>query len=410
MTTESAVEEAHRVVVTGLGVVSPIGIGRAQFWDELCAGRSGIAPAADAARIPTIAAAARDFDAKAFIDSPHLRRMDHFSRMIVAASRMALDDAGMPLAEAASDRVGIVVGTALGDLSESATYIEKVFTKGPAAASPMLFPNLVLNSAAAYASMIFGCTGINLTVAQAETSGEHAIRLGCEMVRAGRADVVLAGGGDELAPILTEVHRQARALSGQRGGDEWCSPYDRRRNGLVLGEGAAMLVLESAVHATMRGVHSYAEIAADAGCSVPAPLYDWPDTAIAALRPLQRLLGDRAPDLICGAANSSRVLDAVEMDLFGRVCGERSETLVTSIKGAIGEFGGAGALTVAAACLALREQAVPPLCHRREPEHVTAFRFAPTQAVAHPLDRVLVFGLGHGGSGIALLLRRTTPR
>jgi len=286
MTADAAHEAPGRVatnpagvVVTGIGVVSPIGIGRAEFWSGLCAGASGVEPqerVPDSARLPTVAARARAFNAKDFIASVHLRRMDRFSRMIAAAGRMALDDAGIVLAREAPERVGVIVGSALGDISESAVFLEKVFTKGPSAASPMLFPNLVLNAAASYASMELGVTGINLTVAQAEVSGEQAIIVAGEMLRSGRADVVLAGGGDELAPIVCDVYRRTTALSGQHGGAEWSSPYDAARNGIVLGEGAAMLVLESTDRARARGASVYAEIEADCGFSVPSPVYGWP--------------------------------------------------------------------------------------------------------------------------------------
>ena len=205
--------------------------------------------------------------------------MDKLSRMVVAAARMALDDARVVLARVQPETVGVVIGSALGDISESAVQLERVFTKGPASASPMTFPNLVLNAPASYVAMEFGLTGVNLTVAQGETSGEQAIILGCDLVRAGRADVVLAGGGDELAAIVFEVYRRARALSSQRGGPEWSSPYDVGRNGIVLGEGAAILVLESPARARARGATILAEVEGYATFGVPAPPYDWPAEA-----------------------------------------------------------------------------------------------------------------------------------
>lgn len=403
-------ERCQAVAVTGVGVVSPIGLGRQQFWTALSAGRSGIAPLEGPsvpAGLPTLAAEVRGFAAREFIASAHLRRMDKLSRMIVAASRMALDDARVVLNRMLPDRVGVVVGSALGNMSESAAYLERVFTKGPGSASPMIFPNLVLNAPASYVAMEFGFTGVNLTVAQGETSGEQAIILGCELLRAGRADVVLAGGGDELVAIITDTYRRAETLSAQRGRPEWSSPYDTERNGVVLGEGAAILVLELAAGARARGAAAFAEIERAVTFSVPAPVYDWPQRAPGAVQALRRLLSDNAVDLICGSANSSRRLDACEIDLFSSLVGERAGRVrVTSIKGAIGEFGGAGALNAAAACLALREQTVPPLCHLRQPEPATGLRFAACCGEAQALERVLLCGIARGGAGAALLLRR----
>jgi 3-oxoacyl-[acyl-carrier-protein] synthase II len=398
------------VAVTGIGVVSPIGFGRQQFWAALRDGQSGIAPIEGvplSAGLPTIAAQVRNFAAREFIASAHLRRMDRLSRMIVAAGRMACDDAHLVLGRVPPDRIAVVVGSALGNMSESAAHLDRVFIKGPGAASPMIFPNLVANAPASYLAMELGVTGVNLTVAQAEVSSEQAIILGSELVRAGRADVVLAGGGDELAAVVADVYRRAGALSGQRGGPEWCSPYDGERNGIVLGEGAAILVLESAARAQARGAPAYAAISGGVSFAVPAPLYDWPERAAAAVRVLGPLAGGGPVDLLCGSANSSRRLDACEIDLFasvmnGRVDGAR----VTSIKGAVGEFGGAGALSAAAVCLALRAQMVPPLCNLRTAESAPALRFAARRGEPQGLAGALLCGIARGGAGAALLLQR----
>ena len=400
------------VAVTGIGVVSPIGLGPQEFWAALSAGRSGIAPIDNlhgSSIPPTVAAQVHGFTAKEFIRSMHLRRMDKLSRMIVAASRMALDDARVPRDRLPPESIGVVVGSALGNMSESIAHLERVFGNGPPSVSPMMFPNLVLNAPASYVGMELEVTGVNLTVAQGEISGEQAIILGCQLVRSGRAQMVLAGGGDELALVVLDAYRRVRALSGQQGGPQWCSPYDAKRNGVVLGEGAAILALESAAHARERGVSPYAEIEGDVSFGVPAPLYDWPAQATTALEPLRRLLGSHCDDvdLVCGAANSSRRLDHCEIDLLSRLFEQRAGAVtLTSVKGATGEFGAAGALSAAAACLALREQIVPPLCHLREPEPGTALQLAARRGESRSLDRAMLCGIARGGAGAALLLRR----
>ena len=340
--------------------------------------------------------------------------MDALSRTIVAASRLALTDARLDDGGVPAERVGIVVGSAVGNLSESVQYLKRVFTKGPALASPMTFPNLVMNAPASYAAMEIGCTGANLTVSQGEISGEQAVAMGCELVRTGRADVVLAGGGDELNETVISAYRRWRALSSQRGGPEWCSPYDVERNGVILGEGAAMLALESPVHARRRGAAVYAEIEDSLSFGIFAPTYDWPRHAAGASEHLRRLL-DRGPavsngvgiDLVCGSANSSQRLDACELEVLSRLFGEAaSGVTLTSIKGAIGEFGAAGALTAVAACLALHHGAVPPLCSLRNAPADAPFRFAPRTAGAQRLTRALLFSVARGGAAAALLLRR----
>jgi len=397
------------IAVTGIGIVSSIGIGRAAFWDALCAGASGITPiegllGGDGA--PRIAAPVGEFDAKSLIHSPQLRRMDRLSRMAVAASRLALTDAQLAPDAVAAERAGIIFGTALGNIHDSEGHLDRIFARGPAAASPMVFPNLVMNAPAGYVAMELGFTGVNFTVAQAEVTGEHAVALGCDVLQSGRAELVLAGAGDELSRVVFHVYHRTRGLAGQCGGREWSSPYDAARSGIVLGEGAAMLALESLEHARDRGATVYASIEDTRRFSVPAPPYDWParaDAARAALRPLL----DGGVDLICGGANSSRRLDRCELQLFADAVRNADSVSVTSIKGAIGEFGGAGALTVATACLGLHAQAVPPLCHLDAPESDTRLRLASRRAVARRLERALVSGLARGGAGVALSLRAT---
>jgi 3-oxoacyl-[acyl-carrier-protein] synthase II len=405
MSSNSALQ---RVAVTGLGVVSPLGVGRVQFWDALCEGRSGIVPLPDAAGVPRLAARIPNFSPREFIISPHLRRADPLSRTIVAASRMALADAKLGAAQPASERIGVVVGSELGNISESVQYLDRLFSKGPALASPLMFPNLVLNAPASYVAMEVGCTGANFTVSQGQASGEQAIAVGCELIRTGRADVVLAGGGDELTEMVIAGYRRFRALSSQRGGPEWCSPYDAERSGIVLGEGTAMLVLEPLHRARQRGATIYAEIADVLSFGVPAPIYGWPRRAPTAAPRLRRFLdraGVLAVDLVCGGANSSRCLDACEMDILTQLFRNTAVTL-TSIKGAVGEFGAAGASTAVAACLALHEGVVPPLCHLRQPPAGVGLRFAARTAEPRPLRSVLQLSLARGGAAIALLLRQ----
>ncbi len=405
--TGDAVEERSAVAVTGIGVVSAMGTGADAFWAALANGRSGIAPwqAGGEAELPHIAAAVGEIADNALIRSPQRRRMDRLSRLAVAASRLALDDAAIDLSAFAAERTGIVFGTALGDPEDAASYIHRVFARGPAAASPMVFPNLVLNAPAGYMAMELGWTGVNLSVAQGEISGEHAVALGCDIVRSGRAELVLAGGGDLLAPIVADVYRRVAALAGQRGGREWSSPYDANRSGIVLGEGAALLVLEPIAQARARGATVYAVIDDTRSFVVAAPRFDWPARAEAAVAPLRALLDGTRIDLICGSANSSRRLDRCELDLFARALGPAGgDAYATSIKGAVGEFGAAGALTIAAACLALRAQAIPPLCHLEQPESGGPIRLAAGRAVPHRLDQALVCGVARGGAGVALRL------
>lgn len=403
-----------RVAITGIGIVSPLGCAPLEYWERLSGGESAIGPL-DAAYTrhgaPLLGATVNEAFLKAVNTSPRLRRMDNLSRMVVAAARAALADARLDREQLTHERVGVAVGSSVGNLSETNTHLERLCTRGPGAASPLIFPNLVLNAPASYVSMDIGATGPNLTVSQLEASGECAIIAGADLIRDGHADVAVVGGADELSTIALHVYREARALSSQRGGREWSSPYDRDRNGIILGEGSAMLVLEPLQRAVARGATVYAEIERDVLFAVPTPPYAWPlhghDVAahIRTILPAGEHAG--AVDLAFGAANSSRHLDRIELEVFTELFGhDAARTWLTSIKGATGEFAASGALTTATAALALHSQTVPPLCNLHEREAGIPFRIAAPRAVAAPLDRVLVAGLARGGAGAALLLAR----
>jgi len=398
------------VFVTGVGVVSPIGVGRERFWARLCAGESGVAPgrAPDGVRH---AALLCEFSPRDLIHSPHFRRMDGLSRMIVAAARLALADAGIADGHVRPERLGIVVGSAFGDINDTLEYVRRLFTKGPALVSPMMFPSLVLNAPASYAAMEIGCTGVNFTVAQGEISGEQAISVGCDLIRSGRVDVVLAGGGDELGKIVWATYRDLRALASQRGGRDWCSPYDVGRSGLVLGEGAGILVLESAQHAESRRARPYAAIEDEVSFGVRSSIYDWPSDGEAIAVELRRPCSDPTPapeptvDVVFGSANSTRRLDQLEVDALSRLFGEAAGMVtVTSIKGAVGEFGGAGALTAAAVALSLHTGVVPPLCNLEQPLS-SGLQFAGRAAMETHPRRALQLSVARGGAVSATLFR-----
>lgn len=395
------------IAITGIGIVSPLGIGREPFWQALLAGNSALS-ASNGTAPPT--ARIQGFDWREWVQSPNARRMDELSRCVIAASRMAQSDAGLQGGDVEGDRLGIVLGSAYGNLTGTVEFLTKLFTKGPALASPMLFPTLVLNAPASQAAMEFGATGSNLTVSQLEVSGEHAIALGCDLIRRGRADVVVAGGADEISDILHRVFSRMSALAGQRGGRVWSSPYDRNRSGVLLGEGVAMVVLESPDHARRRGASCIAEIHGDFAAAVPATAFDWPDDARDAAARLHSWLDGQSairPDLVVGCGNSSRRLDACELTLLAELFGAQSSaTHLTSIRGATGEFASAGAMSIATAALALHHQVIPPLPSLESPAAENRFALASTSAQPAQLDAAMTLGIARGGALAATYLRR----
>lgn len=393
------------VVITGAGVVSPVGHGAPAFWNALVEGRSGVVRSGEP---PHLEAPIRNFDPREWINSQSLRRMDHLSQMLLTSSRMALADAELALpCDAAPDRVGIVLGTALGNTSETVEFIHRLAGKGPGLASPFVFPNLVMNAPASYASIEFQARGPNLTVVQGDLSGELAVTVGCDLIAMGTADIVLAGGGDELTALVGEVHRQL-GLVASGCVDSWRGPFDETSVHPVLGEGAAVLVLEAAGRARSRGRQPYAEIASHHQWSVPASPHGWPaqPTALAgALRAAVAHLPS-APEAVYCAAAGETARDRNELHALAQTFGNCDRPWITSIKGAIGEFGAAGALTLAAATLSLATGCVAPLSLLRRPLQVDGVRLAAAPQRDVTLTQILVIGLARGGLGTSILLRR----
>jgi 3-oxoacyl-(acyl-carrier-protein) synthase len=392
------------VCITGIGVVSPVGHCARDFWAALAAGRTAVTRGAGAQHV---VAEVRDFDPRSWVSGASLRRMDRLSRMVVSAGAMALADAGLaPARHPAPERVGLAVGTSIGNVSETIDFLARIKERGPGRASPFVFPNLVLNAPASYASIELQATGPNLTVSQGDVSGELAIAAGYDLIASGAADVVLAGGGDEIAPIIGSVSRDLGLIC--RDPRAWCGPFDTGAAGAALGEGAAVLVLEAAGHARARERPAYAELVGHRSWATPAPLHGWPEDAAGIAAEIRRLVGPEAAaiDAVYCGAPGVRGRDRIELLAASQALSEGAAPWITSIKGATGEFGAAGALTVAAAALSIAHGAVLPVAGTERPLATDGMRLAVGEARSHALREVLVTGFARGGLGAALLLRR----
>lgn len=326
------------VAITGLGVMSPLGHGVEAFWSGLLAGR----------RSPD--GAVPPFERRSYARSPLGRRIDRTSLLALAAARLALADAGLAAEAVAGDRSGLCLGTALGNLTETASFLDRLFARG--AANPLVFPNLVLNAPLAYVSIELGITGPTAMVTEQEASGEAAIAHGADLVATGRARLCLAGGADELDATLAAVLGEARLLT--RGVPR---PLDPAADGVVLGEGAAVVVLEPLAAARQRGARIYACVQPHPGFAVPAPVHGWATDARAVAAGLRPLVRDA--DVVFAGASGSPPRDALEAEALALALDGRPAP-VTAVRGTTGDFGAAGALDVAAAALALASGIVPP--------------------------------------------------
>jgi 3-oxoacyl-(acyl-carrier-protein) synthase len=367
--------------VTGVGVVSAFGVGTERFWTGLLSGRSPLVP--DAQQTPT--GAVDGLDLRAFVRTPAGRRIDHASLMALAAARLALDDAGIGNDAVAPERMGLALGSSLANVRETVSFLDRLFERG--AGNPLVFPNMVMNAPLSYVSIELGITGPAVMTTELEVSGEAALAYGVRTIVDGTADVCLAGGTDELADILPPVLQAAGVLT-----HDVARPLDPAADGHALGEGAAVFVLESRERARARGARVYAEIVPHAGFGVPSPIHGHPGEPDAIVRRLRGVLD--GADLVVAAASGLPGLDELEARVLAQTIDRHVP--VTAPRGALGHFGAAGALGVAAAALALHDGRVPPTVGCRLParEHLDVVVESPR--ACHPTVAV-VNGLGRGG-------------
>jgi 3-oxoacyl-[acyl-carrier-protein] synthase II len=425
----------RRVVVTGLGVVAPNGVGKEAFWSACLSGRSGVGPIRtfDASQHPVqIAAEVHDFDAVPFLPPAQrksLKIMGRAMRFAVGAAGLAVKDAGLDLGGEDAERVGVVMGTGLVpvDLPEITPTLMKACDEGGRLHADWLgkqgagglFPLWILkylpNMVAAHISLALNAQGPNNTITTACAAGTQAVGEGFRLVARGDADVVLAGGADSrIDAFLMLAYTALGALSpGRRPPPEVSRPFDARRDGFVLGEGAGVLVLEELGRARRRGATVYAEVLG-LGSSFDAYAVTKPDPGArgaaraieAALREARVDAGD--VDYINAHGTSTRLNDLMETVAVKRVFGERARKLpLSSIKSMVGHLiGAAGAVEAVALALTLQRGALPPTINLTQPDPECDLDYVPNTARDMPVRTALSTSFGFGGQNAALVMRR----
>ena len=406
------------IVVTGLGAVCPLGTGAPSAWRAFAAGESGIrelapdddrlAPGVDVAPPAPVRRAGwvRGFRPRDHVRSSQLRRMDWCSRMAVAAARQACEDAGVvPLDDATSARTALVVGACYGNQRETAAYLERVFTSGPAAGQPLLFPNLVLNAAAGYAAIELDVRGPNVCVAGHEASGEVAIATALDLLESGACDVACVAGVDEIGAVQLAALRDLRLLHPDAAPSDPTGARHRRpagRMGAILpGEGAAALVLERARGAAARGVMPYARLAVARIGTLDAALspYGFPHDAHAAAARLLELASVPGPaiDAVLGGANGLVLRDALDVAVLQRLRAGGRRVGYAAFRRLVGDWGAAGALGAVLASLALDAGVLPGA--EVDGEATAADR-------ASAPERLLLVGAARGGVLVPVVFDR----
>jgi 3-oxoacyl-[acyl-carrier-protein] synthase II len=407
------------VVVTGVGLISPVGIGTEATWGALLAGRSGVGPITrfDAAAYPTrIAAEVKGFDPTDYVEKKDVKKSDTFIHYAIAAAGFALADSGLAIDGGNAERVGVIIGSGIGGLPLIEQMDRILIERGPDRVSPFFIPGLIVNMAAGQVSIRTGAKGPNSAPCTACTTGLHAIGDAFREVQDGRADAMIAGGSEAVITQLAVAGFAAmRALSTRNDEPERASrPWDRDRDGFVIGEGAGILVLEELEAARGRGARIYAEVAgygmsADAyHISAPEPDGD------GAARVMAAALADAGlPPESVGYINahgtSTGLGDLAEVHAVHRVFGDHARRLaVSSTKSCTGHLlGAAGGLEAGILALALRDRKLPPTINLDHPGEGCDLDFVPHVARDAPgLEVALTNSFGFGGTNGALVMRR----
>ena len=410
-------EDSGRVVVTGVGMATPLGVGKEAFGSRLFSGESAISDIKSFATdsfTSHLGAEVTGFSPRDFISLKNLRRMDRISQLTTAAARLALEDAGIAVNPANRDRIGILMGTAFGATDVTVHLAETLIKEGPSFVNPILVPNTVLNAAAGNASIELGFRGVNVTVTHFAVSAETALAYGISEIRRGAADYILAGGADIISPFYFEALNRFYALSPGNGKTEACRPFDRNRNGMVVGEGCGLLCLESRESARARGRKPYCELTGMGMGSSPTTPTQWPADPAGIKRTIRRALdnaglGPEDIQAVSAAANGGLILDAVEAAAYADIfAGAKDKTkdgpAITSLKGALGESFSGGGMRACALALSLGKGALPPTVGLAEPLNALAFVRGETKAI--PIEHALLAGISFGGTYVYLVFSR----
>lgn len=407
----------RRVVVTGRGCITPLGIGVTPFWEGLVAGRSGIGPITrfDASAYSSrIAGEVKEFDPASYMDRKEARRMDRFAQFAVAGARMALEDAGLT-SGFDGERTGVLIGSGIGGIETFQEQTRVLLERGPDRVSPFFVPMMIPDMASGQVSIIFGAKAHNACTVTACASGAHSIGDAYRIIERGDADVMITGGSEAaVSPLAMAGFCSARALSTRNDDPERASrPFDKERDGFVMSEGAGILILEALDHALARGATIYAEIIGYASTGDAYHITSPEPQGDGAKRAMEAALKDAgvSPDevgYINAHGTSTEYNDKLETLAIKRVFGEAAyKVAVSSTKSMTGHLlGAAGGVEAIAVCMALSESIIPPTINYEVPDPECDLDYVPNQARRAEIDVAISNSFGFGGHNAVLVFRR----
>lgn len=407
-----------RVVITGLGIVSPVGIGVSTAWQAIVQGRSGIGRVTRLDPTPyssQIAGEVRDFDVGQYIPSKEAKKMDLFIHYGVAAAMEAIEDSGLKISPEIADRVGVSIGSGIGGLPGIEAEHQVLSENGPRRISPFFIPRCIVNMVSGHISILYGAKGPNIAMATACSTGTHSIGDAARMIEYGDADVMIAGGAEAaISPLGLGGFSAARALSTRNDDPEKASrPWDKGRDGFVLGEGAGILVLEEYEFAMRRGARIYAELAgygmsSDAyHMTQPAPGGEGAARCMRAAMRNAHVSADMV-GYINAHGTSTPLGDRSETDAVHSVFGEHAGKLaMSSTKSMTGHLlGAAGGVEAVFTTLALYHETLPPTINLEQADEGCDLDYVPLKARKAAVDVALSNSFGFGGTNSSLVFRR----
>ncbi len=408
----------RKVVVTGLGAITPVGLGKDAFWDAVTKGTSGIDTItkfdADGFN-STIAAEVKDFVPGDFMDKKEARRMDTFAQYAVAGTKMAIEDGAIDLDKINRDRLGVILGSGIGGIETFEKQFKVLFKRGPSRISPFFIPMMISNMAAGQIAITVGAKGPNETIVTACASGTNAIGDAFRIIQRGDADMIITGGTEAaITPISVAGFCSMGALSTRNHDPKGASrPFDKGRDGFVIGEGAGILILEELKHALKRGANIYAEIVgygmtADAHhITAPVP------GGVGAAYAMKNVLADAKVMLeqvhyINAHGTSTRYNDKSETEAIKKVFGKHAHNLaVSSTKSVTGHLlGAAGGIEAIASVLALYGSLIPPTMNYETPDSDCDLNYTPNRAENRNIEYAISNSLGFGGHNASLCFKR----
>ncbi len=409
--------EKRRVVVTGLGCVTPLGLDVTSTWSNLIAGKSGIGPLTrrDASKFPAkVAGEVKDFDIAAFIDVKEGRRMDRFTQFAVASALMAVKDAGLTIDEQNAHRVGVWIGSGNGGMETYEEQFRNFEAKGYKRVSPFFVPMMIPDMAAGQVSIVLGAKGINACTVTACASGANSIGDAFKVIQRGAADAMITGGSEAaITDMSIAGFSSMKALSFNEDPETASRPFDKNRDGFVLGEGCGILILEELEHALKRGAKIYAEIigygATGDAHHITAPAPDGEGGA----RAIQQALDDAGiqpedVDYINAHGTSTPLNDKYETAAIKAVFGEHARKVaISSTKSMTGHLlGAAGGIEAVFSVKAIEEGIMPPTIHYETPDEECDLDYIPNQARIADVRTVISNSLGFGGHNVTLVFRK----